>query len=273
MWRSSTYSTHAFVSPTFFPISSRNRRCLHRTAPQARLHVEVLTLCKQSSKDRTLQPLILELEKRMKPVMTVSSKWTRETMASKVVNEMITTKPVIVLDEHGKMPKNSEEFSKLIFKELEQGGSRLGFVIGGADGISEDVKQIKGLKWMSLGPLTWTHKMVSCAVFDVQNILYLQSECINCCDITICRHDLINSNDAHLLTNRYAYFYMSSCIAPPKSVSTHLTIVNDLHFFIHAIVHVHPVFVFPPSFPSPSSPVSFPAQSHLRISQNPLAME
>ncbi len=52
----------------------------------------------------------------------------------------------------------SEELALWLNKEFIKGGSRLNLVIGGADGLSEKIRQ-KADSFLSLSPLTFTHQM------------------------------------------------------------------------------------------------------------------
>ena len=61
----------------------------------------------------------------------------------------------IALDPQGKL-YSSEQFSELLLKEVEKGGSRLTFIIGGPEGLPPSFKK---LPLISLSPLTFTHQM------------------------------------------------------------------------------------------------------------------
>ena len=50
----------------------------------------------------------------------------------------------------------SEAFSESVYNWLEEGGSRVTFVIGGAEGLPEDLK--RGRAKISLGMMTFTHQ-------------------------------------------------------------------------------------------------------------------
>lgn len=65
---------------------------------------------------------------------------------------------IIALDEHGQQ-FSSREFSKLIADFALRGNSDLTFIIGGADGLSEEVLSKAALK-ISLGKMTFPHLMV-----------------------------------------------------------------------------------------------------------------
>ena len=62
----------------------------------------------------------------------------------------------IALDPLGKSV-TSVQFSELLFSELEAGGSRLNFVIGGAEGLPPELRAEAQL--LSLSRMTFTHQM------------------------------------------------------------------------------------------------------------------
>lgn len=65
---------------------------------------------------------------------------------------------VVLLDPLGKM-YTSEAFSENMYRWLEEGGSRLTFVIGGAEGLPEEMKKGGGGRHLfSLGKMTLTHQ-------------------------------------------------------------------------------------------------------------------
>lgn len=101
----------------------------------------------------------------MSPVLSVSSRWVKPEHARRAVADLAHRAPVFVLDEHGAMPSDSRHFADMLYGALQDGGSRVAFVIGDAEGITEEIREVvKGngsTRLMSLGPLTFTHKMVS----------------------------------------------------------------------------------------------------------------
>jgi len=64
---------------------------------------------------------------------------------------------VIVLDEKGDL-LGSEPFAELLGRHMVQGTQELVFVIGGAYGLSNAVRQ-RGNRPLSLSPMTFTHQM------------------------------------------------------------------------------------------------------------------
>lgn len=61
------------------------------------------------------------------------------------------------LDPRGK-PLTSEQFAAAIAKERDQGTPTMAFVIGGADGLADEVLQRARLK-LAMGSLTWPHML------------------------------------------------------------------------------------------------------------------
>lgn len=65
---------------------------------------------------------------------------------------------VVLLDEHGK-DLTSRELADKVAMWQDQGVAELAFVIGGADGLTDEVKA-RGDFTLGLGRKTWPHKMV-----------------------------------------------------------------------------------------------------------------
>ena len=64
---------------------------------------------------------------------------------------------IVLLDPLGNM-STSEKFSDNMYKWLEDGGSRLTFVIGAADGLPPELKNGKRKNLLSIGMMTFTHQ-------------------------------------------------------------------------------------------------------------------
>ena len=64
---------------------------------------------------------------------------------------------VIALDERGE-DMTSPDFARLLGERLDQGQS-LSFIIGGADGLSDDVRE-RADRLIRFGRLTWPHQLV-----------------------------------------------------------------------------------------------------------------
>lgn len=63
---------------------------------------------------------------------------------------------LVLFDEGGKAFPSSEEFAKLLGRQLESGKARLVFCIGGPYGFSEEIKTRAQARW-SLSGLTFNH--------------------------------------------------------------------------------------------------------------------
>ena len=97
----------------------------------------------------------LEYEKRLKPAMTITTHFLKSDDA--LVDAVKNSKGVVIaLDENGQQ-YTSREFSKEVYKGLEDGGSHLSFCIGGFDGLPIEIK--KTARLISLSKMTWTHQM------------------------------------------------------------------------------------------------------------------
>ncbi len=68
-------------------------------------------------------------------------------------------KPVIVaLDEHGQS-LDTAGFARQLARWREAGESEIAFLIGGADGLDQDLLRGSDLR-LALGPMTWPHMLV-----------------------------------------------------------------------------------------------------------------
>lgn len=75
--------------------------------------------------------------------------------AQELLKKLSSDDYIILFDEKGKTP-DSIEFSKIIDKSINSGKKRLVFVIGGAYGVSEEIKQKAHLK-ISLSSMVMNH--------------------------------------------------------------------------------------------------------------------
>ena len=71
---------------------------------------------------------------------------------------------VVLLDEHGK-DLTSRELADKVKEWQDQGASELVFVIGGADGVTAEVKARANFT-LGLGRKTWPHKMVRVMIIE-----------------------------------------------------------------------------------------------------------
>lgn len=89
---------------------------------------------------------------------TLSNAERKDREAALLMGALPKSGPVIVLDERGKA-LDSRTFANLIAQYRDDGERDLSFVIGGADGLSEAMRQ-RADRMISFGPATWPHMLV-----------------------------------------------------------------------------------------------------------------
>lgn len=138
-------------------------RCAKTATCNAKLKVQLITIGKRSGKDAVFDPLVAEYTKRISKVISMSERSVKRESAAALVEELSNREAVMLMDEHGPMPRDSIHFSEMIFAALERGGSRLSILVGDADGLPPSVLELQNarVQKVSLSPLTFTHKMVS----------------------------------------------------------------------------------------------------------------
>ncbi len=82
---------------------------------------------------------------------------TKEKEAQAILSALPEKTPVILLDIKGK-PTSSEAFSQKLDNWALSGKSHLVFIIGGSDGVTEEVKK-RASERMSFGPITLPHNL------------------------------------------------------------------------------------------------------------------
>lgn len=126
-----------------------------RLSTRRSLTTSIHVVGKKNSVEAYINDGFSQYEKRLAPIMKINS------VFHKSDEELVSALPsfkgvVIALDENGKT-FTSREFSRYFYKALEEGGSQVTFVIGGFDGLPDQLK--KSCQLMSLSKLTWTHQM------------------------------------------------------------------------------------------------------------------
>lgn len=105
------------------------------------------------TKEEWLEEALKEYLKRLSPVAQIEFIFAKNdeqllSLTSKEEN-------LICLDPKGKL-LDSLEFSKELFEALQKGGSRIGFVIGGPEGLP---KILRNRELISFSPMTFTHQL------------------------------------------------------------------------------------------------------------------
>lgn len=123
------------------------------------LKLKILSIGK--TKEKWLEEAFSEYVKRLKPILQVECLWAKDN--SQLTEWTQKENCAICLDPTGRL-FSSEEFSKFLAGEWEKGGSRLTFVIGGAEGLPLELKKTKTL--ISLSPMTFTHQMTRLVLIE-----------------------------------------------------------------------------------------------------------
>src|SRR5205823_3474442 len=113
------------------------------------------------TREKWLDEALQEYLKRLKPIASLEFIWAKN---NEQLLQLTAKEPVLVcLDPQGNL-FTSEQFSGLLHDQLTKGGSKLSFVIGGADGLPSELKQ-KPLQ-ISLSRLTFTHQITRLVLIE-----------------------------------------------------------------------------------------------------------
>lgn len=108
-----------------------------------------------------------EYQKRLKGEVTIKemaaaknlpAAETQRAEAALLLKNLPAKSFVVLLDERGK-DHSSREFAALLKKQEEQGIGQFTFLIGGADGVTDEVRSKANLT-LGFGKLTWPHRLV-----------------------------------------------------------------------------------------------------------------
>ncbi|MDD2678366.1 MAG: 23S rRNA (pseudouridine(1915)-N(3))-methyltransferase RlmH [Candidatus Nanoarchaeia archaeon] len=104
-------------------------------------------------KEKNIQELINEYEKRLKPFIKLEIIELKDAGVVRESREimLLSDADTYILDEKG------SSHSSISFSELIRRAGNIKFVIGGAEGISKEAKM--GAKTISLSSMTFTHEM------------------------------------------------------------------------------------------------------------------
>lgn len=124
------------------------------------LEVKIRIVGRKSGGEKWLESSYSTYESRLKSTnLEVTTLWHKnnDELIKSIDSDSSKSHSVVLLDPLGKMC-TSEKFSEDMYKWLEEGGSRLTFVIGGAEGLPEEIKSTYGRRMLSLSSLTFTHQ-------------------------------------------------------------------------------------------------------------------
>ena len=113
------------------------------------------------TKEQWLHEAIEEYVKRLSPVLKIEFIWVK---TNDQLRELLDKEnAVICLDANGKL-FNSQQFSQFLQEQFIENKSRLSLVIGGAEGLPEDIKG--RYRCISLSPMTMTHQIVRLVLME-----------------------------------------------------------------------------------------------------------
>mmetsp|Transcript_22767 Transcript_22767/g.46290 ORF Transcript_22767/g.46290 Transcript_22767/m.46290 type:complete len:228 (-) Transcript_22767:186-869(-) len=162
--RSPKSSSFAKTQNLQFSFSNHERITFRRrTSPMKMgLEVKIRIVGRKNGGEPWLESSYSTYEKRLKPTnLQVTTQWHKndDDLVKAVEGDEAKNHPVVLLDPLGKMC-TSEKFCDGMYKWLEEGGSRLTFVIGGAEGLPEELRGVGARRrnLLSLSSLTFTHQ-------------------------------------------------------------------------------------------------------------------
>lgn len=116
--------------------------------------IQILSVGK--TKEAWLEEGINEYLKRLTPIAQFEFLWAKN---NEQLVQLASKAPLLIcLDPAGKQ-MTSEKFADFLQQKLIQGGSKIAFVIGGAEGLPQELKS-DASSMLSLSALTMTHQMV-----------------------------------------------------------------------------------------------------------------
>ena len=145
---------------TITPIHHRSQPQNTNNALTMGLEIKIRIVGKKSGGEKWLDSSYSTYETRLKSTnLKVTTQWHKnnEELVKGIEGDTSKSHGMVLLDPLGKMC-TSEKFSEDMYQWLEEGGSRLTFVIGGAEGLPEEVKMNYGSRMLSLSSLTFTHQ-------------------------------------------------------------------------------------------------------------------
>lgn len=122
---------------------------------------KILILGVGKNKETWLEAGLEDYRKRLKGKISIEERWVKDDAALR--QGLQKERLVLCLSPEGKL-LNSEEFSSLMQEKFLEGGSRLCFAIGGADGLPSDIR--KAYQKISLSPLTFTHQITRLVLYE-----------------------------------------------------------------------------------------------------------
>lgn len=108
------------------------------------------------TKETWLEQALGEYLQRLKAQINFDFCWCKDDDALSALVERAGSEKIVGLDPNGQMMP-SERFADFFDRQVVEGGSKVTFVIGGAEGLPTMLKQ--KLTLISLSPMTFTHQI------------------------------------------------------------------------------------------------------------------
>ena len=150
-----SYYCYAFSLNNYYPRGLR-RQCTISMG----LEVKIRMVGRKNGGEKWLESAYSTYDTRLKSTnMKVSTQYHKNDaeLIKGVESDESKSHTCILLDPLGKMC-TSEVFSEKLYNWLQEGGSRLTFVIGGAEGLPPELLEQGDRKMISLGMMTFTHQ-------------------------------------------------------------------------------------------------------------------
>lgn len=106
------------------------------------------------NKEAWLEEALAEYAKRLQVIIEIQYEWVNDD--AQLLRIIQKESNLVCLDPKGPM-MNSEQFASFLRKKLETGGARLTFIIGGAEGLPDQIRENHPL--LSLSLMTFTHQI------------------------------------------------------------------------------------------------------------------
>jgi 23S rRNA (pseudouridine1915-N3)-methyltransferase len=106
-------------------------------------------------KESWLEEAVADYGRRMQSTLRIESVWLKDD--AQLIQQVNKEQQVVCLDPKG-MSFTSEGFAAFLEDRFAVGGSRLTMVIGGAEGLPQELKE-KERDLISLSPLIFTHQL------------------------------------------------------------------------------------------------------------------
>jgi 23S rRNA (pseudouridine1915-N3)-methyltransferase len=123
------------------------------------MQIKIRIVGRKNGSEKWLEDSYKMYETRLRPSpLEVETIWHKhdQDLIKGVQGDVIKNHAVVLLDPTGGKT-TSEEFCENLYQWLDQGGSRMAFVIGGAEGLPAELLQ-GNMEMLSLSALTFTHQ-------------------------------------------------------------------------------------------------------------------